>query len=199
MHQCLKFIYFGITLYMFRAVFLSIISSKLYIQQQIYLFWNHTLHVWDGLSVHYHFKTVHTTTNLFILESHSTCFGRSCRPLSGVQNCTYNNKFIYFGITLYMFRTVFPSIIRSSKLYIQQLIYLFWNHTLHVSDGLSVHHQEFKTVRTATNLFIFESHSTCFGRPFRPSSGVQNCTYNNRHLSNRYCCLLASKQTAVQF
>jgi len=27
---------------------------------------------------------------------------------------------IYFGMTLYMFRTVFPSIIRSSRLYIQQ-------------------------------------------------------------------------------
>jgi len=38
---------------------------------------------------------------------------------------------------------------------------LFWNGTLHVSDGLSVHHQEF-----------------------------QDCTYSNRHLSNRYCCLL---------
>ena len=25
---------------------------------------------------------------------------------------------------------------------------LFWNDTLHVSDGLSVHHQEFKTVHT---------------------------------------------------
>jgi len=30
------------------------------------------------------------------------------------------------------------------------LIILFWNGTLHVSDGLSVHHQEFKTVHTAT-------------------------------------------------
>jgi hypothetical protein len=29
-------------------------------------------------------------------------------------------KFLYFCITLYMFRTVFPSIIRSSRLYIQQ-------------------------------------------------------------------------------
>ena len=29
-------------------------------------------------------------------------------------------KFIYFGKTLYMFRTVFPSIIRSSVLYLQQ-------------------------------------------------------------------------------
>ena len=37
----------------------------------------------------------------------------------------------------------------------------------------------------------------CFGRSFRPSSGVQDCTYSYRHLSNRYSCLLASKQTAV--
>jgi hypothetical protein len=29
---------------------------------------------------------------------------------------------------------------------------LFWNNTLHVSDGLSVHHQEFKTVHTATSI-----------------------------------------------
>ena len=29
---------------------------------------------------------------------------------------------------------------------------LFWNDTLHVSDGLSVHHQEFKTVHTATDI-----------------------------------------------
>jgi len=42
--------------------------------------------------------------------------------------------------------------------------------------------------------FILEWHSTCFGRSFRPSSGVQDFTYSNRHLSNRYCWLLASKQ-----
>ena len=29
---------------------------------------------------------------------------------------------------------------------------LFWNYTLHVSDGLSVHHQQFKTVHTATGI-----------------------------------------------
>jgi len=29
---------------------------------------------------------------------------------------------------------------------------LFWNNTLHVSDGLSNHHQEFKTVYTATSI-----------------------------------------------
>jgi len=27
---------------------------------------------------------------------------------------------------------------------------LFWNDTVHVSDGLPIHHQEFKTVHTAT-------------------------------------------------
>jgi len=29
---------------------------------------------------------------------------------------------------------------------------LFWNDTLHVSDGLSVHHPEFKTVHTAIGI-----------------------------------------------
>jgi len=29
---------------------------------------------------------------------------------------------------------------------------LFWNNTLHVSEGLSLHHQEFKTVHTATGI-----------------------------------------------
>ena len=29
---------------------------------------------------------------------------------------------------------------------------LFWNDTLHVSDSLSIHHQEFKTVQTATGI-----------------------------------------------
>ena len=29
---------------------------------------------------------------------------------------------------------------------------LFWNNTLHVSDGLSVHHQDSKTVHTASGI-----------------------------------------------
>jgi len=36
--------------------------------------------------------------------------------------CTNFSNSFYFGITLYMFRTVFPSIIKSSKLYIQQQV-----------------------------------------------------------------------------
>ena len=35
-----------------------------------------------------------------------------------------------------------------------------------------------------SNLFYLERHCTCFGQCFRPSSGVQDCTYNNRHLLN---------------
>jgi len=31
---------------------------------------------------------------------------------------------------------------------------LFWNDTLHVSDGLSAHHQEFKTVHTAVKQIL---------------------------------------------
>ena len=34
------------------------------------------------------------------------------------------SNLFYFGMTLYMFRTVFPSIIRSSRLYIQQQAYV---------------------------------------------------------------------------
>jgi len=35
---------------------------------------------------------------------------------------------------------------------IKFLLILFWNDTLHVLDGLSIHHQEFKTVLTATGI-----------------------------------------------
>jgi len=45
--------------------------------------------------------------------------------------------------------------------------------------------------------FILEWHSTCFGRSFHPSSGFEDPTYSNRYMSNRYCWLLASKQSAV--
>jgi len=31
---------------------------------------------------------------------------------------------------------------------------LFWNDTLHVSDGLSVHHQQFKTAHTAVKQIL---------------------------------------------
>ena len=34
---------------------------------------------------------------------------------------------------------------------------LFWNDTVHVSDGLSVHHQEFKIVHTATKQILLSA------------------------------------------
>jgi hypothetical protein len=46
-----------------------------------------------------------------------------------------------------------------------------------------------------TRCIIFEFieyHSTCFGRPFRPSSEVQDCTHKIRYTSYRLVdCLLA--------
>jgi len=38
--------------------------------------------------------------------------------------CTNVSNLFHFGMTFYMFRTVFPSIIRSSRLYIQQQAYV---------------------------------------------------------------------------
>jgi hypothetical protein len=44
----------------------------------------------------------------------------------------------------------------------QLLIFiLFSDNTLHVSDGLSVHHQEFKTVHTATGICQTDTLSAC--------------------------------------
>jgi len=45
-------------------------------------------------------------------------------------------------------------------------------------------------MQRVSNLFISVRHSTCFRRVFLPSSIAQNCTYNFRHLSDRYCYLL---------
>jgi len=45
---------------------------------------------------------------------------------------------------------------------------------------------------TSCTIFKFiEYHSTCFGRSFRPSSGVQDCTYIIRYMSYRFVdCML---------
>ena len=80
--------------------------------------------------------------------------------ISIVKPTIYTNvsNLFYFGMTFYMFRTVFPSIIGCSRLYIQQQAFVkqmllsACRHILHVSDGLSVHHRVFKTVHTATGI-----------------------------------------------
>jgi len=59
-------------------------------------------------------------------------------------------KFILSGVTFYMFWMVFPSVIGSSTLHTATGI--SQTDTVTVSDGLSVHHQEFKTVHAATGI-----------------------------------------------
>ena len=107
------------------------------------------------------------------------------------------SNLFYFGTTLYMFRRVSPSIIRSLRLYIQhhaiQVLWLladaqylkfilFWNNTLHVSDGLSVRHQDSETVYTASGI------CTVLGSWWwtdRPSETCRMLFQNKMNL--RYC------------
>jgi len=42
------------------------------------------------------------------------------------------------------------SIVKPTRCTISQIYFLFLENSLHVSDGLSVHHQESKTVHTAS-------------------------------------------------
>jgi hypothetical protein len=193
---------------MFRRVSPSIIrSSGLYIQQQTYV------------------KQIVLPTasgNEMELET-STCFGQSLHLSPGVQDCTYNNRHM------------------SNRYCYQQLAGTRWNSRfLHVSDGLPIYHQEFRTAHTTTDICQTDTatncwrerdgtrdfcmfrtvspsiirssglhiqqqtyvkqillptasgnemeleSSTCFGRSLHPSSGVQDCTYSNRHMSNRF-------------
>ena len=52
-------------------------------------------------------------------------------------------------------------------------------------------------MRQFVKFILFWNNTTCCGRSFRPSSGVQDCTYSTRSMSDRDCCLLASKQATV--
>jgi len=49
------------------------------------------------------------------------------------------------------FNTLYFSVVKPTRCTNVSNLFYFLNDTLHVSDGLSVHHQEFKTVRTATD------------------------------------------------
>ena len=101
MHNISNLFYFGTTLFMFRTVFPSIIrSSRLYIQHQVYVkqvLW--LLASKQNRSQKFHF---HSNTN----QMHKI------------------SNFFYFGTTLFMFQTVFLSIIRSLRMYIQHQVYV---------------------------------------------------------------------------
>ena len=40
---------------------------------------------------------------------------------------------------------------------IKFILRVFWNNAVHVSDGLSVHHQEFKTVHTTSKQMLLSA------------------------------------------
>ena len=82
--------------------------------------------------------------------------------------CTNVSNLFYFGMTLYMFRTVFPSIITSSRLcmqqqpFVKQILLSAWPSGIHNWTHSNRHlsnrycwlldHQEFKTVHAATSI-----------------------------------------------
>ena len=55
---------------------------------------------------------------------------------------------------------------------------LFWNDTLHVSDCLSVHHQQFKTVQTTKQIYHTDT-AVCLLVLFNSSCLVAVCTVLN--------------------
>ena len=87
-------------------------------------------------------------------------YKRYCTYFYSKTNQMHNiSNLLYFGTTLYMYRTVFPFIIRSLRLYIQHQVHVKQilltacqreRDGTHVLDGLSVHRQESKTVHTTS-------------------------------------------------
>ena len=67
----------------------------------------------------------------------------------------------------------------------EQLNELEWN-TTYIWRTYS--YSKTKKMRLFLKLFILVKHSTYFERSFRPSSGAQDCTYNNRHMPDTATC-----------
>ena len=63
---------------------------------------------------------------------------------------------------------------------------LFWNDTLHVSCGLSIHHQEFKTVHTATGI-CQPNTAVCL------LAGTHKQADSSIWLTNACCCMYSLK------
>ena len=96
-------------------------------------------------------------------------------------------KFILSGVTLYMFWMVFPSVIGSSTL--RTATGICQTDTVTVSDGLSVHHQEFKTVHTATGIFQTDAVVCLLDTAVRLLVSRQQC------LSDKYLLLYVQSRT----
>jgi hypothetical protein len=64
------------------------------------------------------------------------------------------------ALSLNMTKRLYPSIVIQPDAQYLKFI-LFWNNTLHVSEGLSVHHQESKTVHTASGIYRAGAVDVC--------------------------------------
>ena len=72
--------------------------------------------------------------------------------------------------------------------------YIYWDLMFIVPCIVIYPYSTTNNIHLFLKLFILVKHCTCFGRSFRPSSGAQNCTYGNRHMSNSCCLLLAGEK-----
>jgi hypothetical protein len=130
MHNISNLFYFGTTLYMFRTVSPSIIGSlRLYKQHHLYVL--QVLWLLASIVIYLYSKThqMHNISNLF-----------------------------YFGTTLYMFRTVSPSIIGSLRLYKQHQIYVIQVLWLLASIVIYLYStSKINQMQNILNLFYFET------------------------------------------
>jgi hypothetical protein len=98
----------------------------------------------------------------------STVFKAACHRVSflrvkdfdfrSISPNSRKDKSFAVNCTLRAYLRVYSAKVYSAKVYSAKAMpifsnfFYFWDNTLHVSDGLSVHHQEFKTVHTATGI-----------------------------------------------
>ena len=97
-------------------------------------------------------------------EERDCCLHYVCLSVLSVRTSAWNNLaptlqlFMKFDLSIFLNLTfIGPCFVilflQQNQLYAPVYqIYLLQNDTLHVSDGLSVYHQEFKTVHTATGI-----------------------------------------------
>ena len=135
-------------------------------------------------------------SNLYHFGMTLYMFRRSFPPSSGLHDCTYScqtykqlNGSIYFKLPtpyilavniFFLFQPNAHNTLNTYYTFILPCIVMYF------CGKSNQMHQCLKFI-------WFWNSSTCFGRSFRPSSGVHDCTYSSRHMSNRYC-LLASRQ-----
>ena len=76
---------------------------------------------------------------------------------------------------------------------------LFWNDTVHISDSLSVHHQQFKTVHTATGICHTDTAVCLLASIQQYPFGC--CMYSLQQAYSSIClvavCTVCNKHTAV--